>query len=66
MSNDTSDNEDIQRQIRSLYVSGNILRRKFHYCSVYIKFYLGCSKAIAPVCIAQVCGAVSQNLFSVV
>ena len=40
MSNDTSDNEDIQRQIRSLYVSANILRRKFYCCSDYIKIML--------------------------
>ena len=40
MSNDTSDNEDIQRQIGSLYVSANILRRKFYCCSDYIKIML--------------------------
>ena len=64
MSNDTSDNEHIQRQIRSLYVSANIFRRKFYYAVTILKSC--CLKAIAPVCMAQVCGAISQNPFSVV
>ena len=40
------------------------LERSFIIAVTILK--LCCSKAIAPVCIAQVCGAISQNLFSVV
>ena len=35
-----TDDEDIRREIRSLAVRGNILLRKFGFCSVDIKCYL--------------------------
>ena len=40
MCNNLSDNEDIQRQIRSLYVNANMLTRKFNFCSSHVKILL--------------------------
>ena len=40
INNDLNDNDDISRQIRSIYGAGNILIKKFKYCSEDVKDYL--------------------------
>ena len=40
LSSNFNDNADISRQLRSLYTTSNILRRKFSCCSLSVKLHL--------------------------
>lgn len=51
ISNDLSDDLDMSRQYRQLYVQGNVLLRKFHMCSIEVKlrlFQTYCSPMYTP------------------
>ena len=40
ISNDLTDDADIRRQCKMLNIQGNVLLRKFHMCSMYVKLAL--------------------------
>ena len=42
ITNDLFDDDDIKRQVRKLYALGNVILRKFHMCSWYVKITVSC------------------------
>ena len=57
LSEDQSDDEDIAKQLRTLYIRSNKLLLMFSYCTIDVKM-----KVIVNHCIFAPCGMVIENL----
>ena len=57
LSEDQSDDEDMAKQLRTLYIRSNKLLRMFSYCTIDVKM-----KVIVNHCIVAPCGLVIENL----
>ena len=55
ITDDLSDDDDINRQRRTLFVQGNIILRKFNMCSLGVKLTLFCTYC-SPMYTAQLMG----------
>ena len=62
VTNDLSDDLDIERQRKQLYAQGNTILRKFHMCTINVKFTLFRTYCLPLTCTRLRFGGVIENL----